>query len=270
MGGREVDKAGPDVTVDPHERYRRQIKLIGEQGQEKLKNSTVFIAGIGGLGGTAAIYLAAAGIGKLIIAHEGTVALPDLNRQILMDSRRIGEERVALAVENLRRINPNVIIEAYPERIRYERAKAWVESSDIVVDARYDFLERYALNKACVDWNKPMVEAAMYGFEVSITTIWPGKTACLNCIYPEQSYSWEPYGFPVLGATSGIAGAVAAIEVIKVITGIGKPYFNEMHRFDTLHFHSYTVSFKRNERCSHCGEKEGESYESVYERFARR
>lgn len=97
----------PSITekknIDSYDRYSRQLKLLGTEGQQRLKNAAVFIAGIGGLGGTAAIYLAAAGIGKLIIAHEGNIVLPDLNRQILMDSKKIGEERVLCAVESLKK-----------------------------------------------------------------------------------------------------------------------------------------------------------------------
>lgn len=244
--------SGQSPASDSRLRYSRQLKLLGEEGQRKLQEATVFIAGIGGLGGTAAIYLAAAGIGRLILAHEGNIALPDLNRQILMDSSKVGEERIACAVESLKRINPNVTIEGYPEKISYDRARKWVDSSDVVVDARYDFPERYELNRLCVDCGKPMVEAAMYGFEVSLTTIAPGITPCLACIHPEQNQVWEPFGFPVLGATSGIAGCLAAIEAIKLITGIGTPYFNILYRIDTLNWSTYKVKVKRNPNCLHC------------------
>ncbi len=245
-----------ETAFEPSARFSRQLQLLGTEGQRKLNDSTVFIAGIGGLGGTAAIYLAAAGIGKLIIAHEGQISLPDLNRQILMDNSKVGETRIDCAVESLKRINPEVCVEAYPERIHYERAKIWVQSADIVIDARYDFPERYELNRLCVDYGKPMVEAAMYGMEISLTTIVPGKTPCLACIYPDQNHPWEPLGFPVLGATSGIAGCLAAIESIKLISGIGTPYANKLYRIDTLNFSAYSVSIKRNSNCNCCSGKE--------------
>lgn len=237
------------------QRFSRQLQLIGVEGQQKLKEATVFIAGIGGLGGTAATYLTAAGIGKLIIAHEGVITLPDLNRQILMDSNKIGQERISSAIEQLKRINPNVEIEAYAEKIEYEKASPLIARSDIVVDARYDFPERYTLNKICVDQKKVMVEAAMNSFEISLTTIKPHETACLACIYPNRDEKWEPFGFPVLGATSGVAGCLAAIEVIKVLTGIGVPYYNKLFRFDTLHFHSHTFYLKHDPFCIHCGNR---------------
>ncbi|MGP7816679.1 HesA/MoeB/ThiF family protein [Niallia sp. 01092] len=245
-------------SQDVSNRYSRQLKLLGKEGQQKLKNTTVFIAGIGGLGGTTAIYLAAAGVGKLIIAHEGNIVLPDLNRQILMDSEKLGTERIPCAIESLKRINPEVEIEAYSHKITYESSYSLVEAADVVVDARYDPPERYALNQLCVDIGKPMVEAAMSGFEISLTTIKPNETACLACIFPERDKSWEPLGFPVLGATSGIAGCLAAIEVTKIVTGIGEPYYNKLFRLDSLQFQSSIFSLKRNPSCKHCATKKEE------------
>ncbi|MDQ0086685.1 molybdopterin/thiamine biosynthesis adenylyltransferase [Paenibacillus anaericanus] len=244
---------GHGIAEMEQARFTRQIKLVGKDGQRKLQEATVMIAGIGGLGGTAAIYLAAAGIGRLILAHEGEIALPDLNRQILMDSSRVGEQRMETAIGQLQRLNPDVCIEGYPLRISYETARPWVESADIVIDARYDFPERYVLNSLCVDCRKPMVESAMYGFELSLTTVVPGETPCLTCIYPHQTSEWEPLGFPVLGATSGIAGCLAAMEAIKYITGIGEPFLGVMYRMNTLNLQSYTFGLQRDPNCNCCG-----------------
>lgn len=244
---------GDMIGCQEKERFTRQLKLLGEQGQLKLEQATVMVAGIGGLGGTAAIYLAAAGIGRLILAHEGVVQWPDLNRQILMDASRIGESRIESAMEQIRRLNPKVRLEGHPQKIEYAAAMPWIRAADIVIDARYDFPERYELNRLCVDCRKPMVEAAMYGFELSLTTIMPGVTPCLSCIYPHGSAEWEPFGFPVLGATSGIAGCLAAIEAIKCLTGIGKPSLGIMHRLNTLTMESSSFRLRRNPECSCCG-----------------
>ncbi|AIQ65218.1 protein hesA [Paenibacillus stellifer] len=236
------------------ERYARQLKLLGEDGQKALKEATVMIAGIGGLGGTAAIYLAAAGIGRLILTHEGKILLPDLNRQILMDSDHLGEERMSTAIRHLQRLNPEVEIEGYNAKIEGGNAKPWVEKADIVIDARYDFPERYELNRVCVEAGKPMVEAAMYGYEISLTTMVPGETPCLECLYPGNQPQWEPFGFPVLGATSGIAGCLAALEAVKWITRVGTTYTGIMHRFNSLDFTTYSVRLTRNPNCACCGE----------------
>lgn len=237
------------------ERYTRQLGMLGEDGQRKMQEATVFVAGIGGLGGTAALYLAAAGIGKLILAHEGIIALPDLNRQILMEHDKVGEGRISSAIESIHRLNPHVEIEAYPAKIEYEPAKRWIQPADIVIDARYDFPERYELNRACSHMGKPMVEAAMYGFEISLTTIIPGTTPCLACMYPQGDNAWKPLGFPVLGAVSGIAGCMAALEAVKWITGIGDLHTNRMIRLNSLDMTQNTISLEGIPACPDCAER---------------
>lgn len=236
------------------ERYARQLKLLGEDGQKALKEATVLVAGVGGLGGTAALYLAAAGVGRLILAHEGVIVPPDLNRQILMDTGHLGQERMSTAVARLKQLNPLVEIEGHNARIEPHTAAPWVEAADIVIDARYDFPERYALNRLCVELDTPMVEAAMYGFEISLTTVIPGLTPCLECLYPDLQPEWEPLGFPVLGATAGMAGCLAALEAVKWITGVGTTYAGVMHRFSSLDFACYSVRIARNPNCACCGE----------------
>lgn len=236
------------------ERYARQLKLLGEDGQKALKEATVLVAGIGGLGGTAALYLAAAGVGRLILAHEGVIVPPDLNRQILMDTGHLGQERMSTAVARLKQLNPHVEIEGHNARIEPHTAAPWVAAADIVIDARYDFPERYALNRLCVELNTPMVEAAMYGYEISLTTVIPGLTPCLECLYPDVEPEWEPLGFPVLGATAGMAGCLAALEAVKWITGVGTTYAGVMHRFSSLDFACYSVRIARNPNCACCGE----------------
>ena len=251
----EADRYSRQMKVPQEaDRYSRQMKLLGTSGQELLRNATVLVAGVGGLGGTAALYLAAAGVGKLILAHEGVVVLPDLNRQILMSDDKVGEDRVSTAAESLRRLNPEVEVEIHAERIQYERSKAWVEAAHIVVDARYDFPERYELNRLCRDYGKPMVEAAMYGYEISLTTIVPGSTPCLECLYPSPG-AWEPLGFPVLGAVSGMAGCMAAMEVVKWVTGIGKVSSNVLLRLDAVTNTSYQVELSEVPKCPACKAK---------------
>ncbi|WP_340025477.1 HesA/MoeB/ThiF family protein [Paenibacillus sp. FSL K6-1096] len=246
-----MEQLAGDVEL---KRYARQLKLLGEDGQKALKEATVLVAGVGGLGGTAALYLAAAGVGRLILAHEGVIVPPDLNRQILMDTGHLGQERMSTAVARLKQLNPHVEIEGHNARIEPHTAAPWVEAADIVIDARYDFPERYALNRLCVELDTPMVEAAMYGYEISLTTVIPGLTPCLECLYPDVQPEWEPLGFPVLGATSGMAGCLAALEAVKWITGVGTTYAGVMHRFSSLDFACYSVRIARNPNCACCGE----------------
>ncbi|TAF28718.1 MAG: HesA/MoeB/ThiF family protein, partial [Oscillatoriales cyanobacterium] len=177
-----------NLTLKELERYRRQIMLpgFGEEAQLKLKNSTVLVTGVGGLGATAALYLAVAGVGKLILLRGGELRLDDMNRQILMTDDWVGQPRVFKAQATLEAINPDVDIEAICEYVTEENVDALVRSADIVLDCAHNFTERDLLNTACVRWGKPMVEAAMNDMEAYLTTIVPGLTPCLSCIFPEK------------------------------------------------------------------------------------
>jgi molybdopterin-synthase adenylyltransferase len=243
------------------ERYRRQLMLQGFtlEHQERLKNSTALIAGIGGLGGTAALYLAVAGIGKMKLAHYGRLTRSNLNRQILMRHDWIGKTRVELATKTLRDINPDVAIEAYDERTEDNNIDRLLEGVDIAISARPNFHERRVLNEACVRDGTPMVEAAMNGMEGYLFNIVPDEGPCLNCLYPEDDPSWEELGFPVLGAVSGMLGCLMAIEAIKLLTGYGRPMASEMLIFNTFDMEFRKVKIRRDRGCRICGEKNADA-----------
>ncbi|OKH24457.1 protein hesA [Hydrococcus rivularis NIES-593] len=221
------------LTPQELERYSRQIMLpgFGEEGQTALKNSTALVTGVGGLGGTVALYLAVAGIGKLILVRGGEVRLDDMNRQILMTDDWVGKPRVHKAKETLAKINPHIEIEAIPEYVTSQNVDSLVKQADIAIDCAFNFEERDLLNDACVRWNKPMVETAMNGMEAYLTTIIPGKTPCLSCIFPEKP-QWDRWGFGVLGAVSGTLACLAALEAIKLITGLDKPLLGQLLTMD--------------------------------------
>ncbi len=217
------------LTDEEKARYEWQIWTpdIGEAGQEKLKSASVLVSRLGGVGGTVAYYLAAAGIGKLVLAHGGNVKPSDLNRQLLMTTDWLGQPRSESAPRRLRELNPNVEIITVSENINEENVDALVEQVDLVVDAAPLFSERFAMNRACVEQQKPLVESAMFDFDAQLTTIVPGKTPCLACIYPEDPPHWKRE-FPVFGAVSGTIAAMAAVEVIKYFTGVGETLQGEM------------------------------------------
>jgi molybdopterin/thiamine biosynthesis adenylyltransferase len=243
------------------ERYRRQLMLQGFtlEHQERLKNSTALIAGIGGLGGTAALYLAVAGIGKMKLAHFGRLTRSNLNRQILMRHDWIGKTRVELATKTLRDINPDVAIEIYDERTEDKNIDRLLGGVDIAISARPNFQERRVLNEACVREGIPMVEAAMNGMEGYLFNIVPDEGPCLNCLYPEDDPSWEELGFPVLGAVSGMLGCLMAIEAIKLLTGYGRPMASEMLIFNTFDMEFRKVKIRRDRGCRICGEKNSDA-----------
>ena len=218
-----------NLTSHDLERYSWQLDVpgFGEEGQRKLMGSTVLVTRCGGVGGTAALELAAAGVGHIILAHAGALRLDDLNRQLLMTTEHIGKPRIASAARRLRELNPNVEVTTIAENATPENAARLVEKADLVIDAAPLFSERYALNRACVAAGKPLVEVAMYAMELTLTTILPGKTPCLECIFPENP-AWWLRRFPVFGAVAGTAGCLAAMEAIKVLSGIGEPLAGTM------------------------------------------
>jgi len=242
------------LTHMERERYRRQLMLRGftPDHQRWLRNSTALVAGIGGLGGTAALYLAAAGVGRLILVHSGNLTLSNMNRQILMKNGQVGKSRVAQAKKTIQEMNPDVDIEVRDERITDDNIGLLLRPAKIVLSARPNFNERRILNRACIEAGVPMVEAAMNGMEGYIFNVIPRVAACLHCVYPEDDPSWEELGFPVLGAVSGMLGCMMAIEAIKLLTGYGKPLFSEMLVFNTLDMEFRKVKIPRDNHCQVC------------------
>ncbi|MFH0921190.1 MAG: HesA/MoeB/ThiF family protein [Fibrobacterota bacterium] len=235
-------------------RYDWQLSVsgFGEKGQEKLKASTVLISRVGGLGGLVAYELAAAGIGRLILAHGGNLKVDDLNRQLLMTSDWIGKPRVECAARRLKELNPEIDIVAVPQNISEGNAHDLVSQADLIVDCAPLFEERFAMNHEAVKQNKPMIDCAMFNLEAQITTILPGRTPCLRCLFPENPPAWKRR-FPVFGAVSGTVGCIGAMESIKVLTGFGAPLFNQLLCFDLETMLIRTMKIKRNPACPECG-----------------
>lgn len=255
MAVRQADLGVRAEGRDPWERYARQLLLPGfDDGvQRRLRQATALVAGVGGLGGPAALYLAAAGIGRLILLHPGDLELPDLNRQVLMEPGQVGRPRVAGAQSFLRRFNPEVAVVAVPEPVDEVRISRWLSQADVALDCRHNFPERYALNRACVRAGKPLVEAAMDGMEAYLTTVIPGRTPCLACLYPDAPPGWDPLGFAVIGAVPGSLGALAALEAIKVVTGWGRPLAGRMLVMDQGEMEFRTLRVRRLPGCPVCG-----------------
>jgi molybdopterin/thiamine biosynthesis adenylyltransferase len=221
------------LTSQELERYRRQIMLpgFGEAAQQRLKNATVLVTGVGGLGGTTALYLAVAGVGKLILVRGGDLRLDDMNRQVLMSHDWVGKPRVFKAQSTLQSINPDVEVIAIDDYITPQNVATLVQSADLALDCAHNFTERDLLNAACVQQGKPMVEAAMNDMEAYLTTILPGRTPCLTCLFPEKP-DWDKRGFGVLGAVSGTLACLAALEAIKVLAQFGQPLYAQLLTMD--------------------------------------
>jgi len=250
-----ADRDVVELTETDRKKYARQMILpgFGEGAQRKLKNSAALVTRAGGLGGPAALYLAVAGIGKLVVAHGGDLTWSNLNRQILMAADWVGRPRAAKIEEAIRRMNPDVDLTVIPEDANAENAQEWVAGVDIVCDCPPTFAERYALNEAIVAQGKPMVEAAMNGMESHLTVIVPGQTPCLRCLYPEESEWWSGKTFPVLGALSGALGCFTAIEAIKMLTGYGEPLVGTLLTFDAETHDYRKFKVRRRPDCPVCG-----------------
>ena len=245
----------PELTADERSRYEWQlwVRDFGEEGQRRLKNATVLVSRIGGVGGSAAMQLAAAGIGRLILAHAGDVRLNDLNRQLLMTTDGIGQPRVASAARRLRELNPHVEIETVAENVNDSNAAELVGRCDVVVSAAPLFAERLLMNREAVRQQKPLVDSAMYELEGRLTTIVPGQTPCLSCLYPEPPPNWKRE-FPVFAAVSSTVGSLAAMEVIKLIAGVGEPLAGRLLTFDLRDMTFRTVPIARQSDCPVCGD----------------
>ena len=243
----------PELSDEERAIYEWQmwVEGVGEEGQRKLKGASVFISRVGGLGGVVAQELAAAGVGRLILAHAGNLKPSDLNRQILQTHDHLGKPRMENLIRRLRALNPRCDVTGHAENVNEENAARLIHEADIVVDAAPMFQERLALNRAAMTLGKPMVECSMHGLTAQCTTFLPGHTGCLECLVHRVPPEWTRQ-FPVLGAVSGTVGCLGAMEVIKLVTGIGSPLAGEMlaMELDVMRFRR--VKLTRREDCPVC------------------
>lgn len=248
--------ADPPPELDPEDRAQAEWQIpvdgFGESGQQRLKAASVLVSRVGGLGGNVALQLAAAGIGRLVLAHGGVLRPSDLNRQILMSHAGLGHPRLPAAAERLRMLNPRVAIQSVPENVSAANVRSLVSSADLVVDCAPLFEERYLLNRECRLQRKPMVECAVYGLELHLTLFVPGETGCLRCLYPESSTTWTRR-FPVFGAVAATAGGLAAMEAIQCLAGMGPGLRGRLFTLDLRRHSVTTVRIRRVPGCPDCG-----------------
>ena len=232
------------------ERYKRQMMLFGDEGQERLKKAHIFIAGAGGLGSPASLYLAVAGIGTLTVVDRDVVDQSNLNRQILHNDRDIGRKKTESAEEKLHAINPDIKIRAVDNTIEEKNASGLVGTADGIVDAMDNYPTRYLLNDIAIRKKIPLFHGAICGFYGQATTVIPGKTACLACIFPKAP---PKEVFPVVGVTPGIIGMVQATEVLKYLLVSGELLTNRLFIWDGMQAHAEEICMERDPRCAACG-----------------
>lgn len=239
------------------ERYQRQVKLWGEEGQGKISKASVLVAGVGGLGSTAAMQLAAIGVGKLRIADRDIVDLANLHRQPLYTERDVDRSKVEVAKERLEEINPSIKVEAVPLFIGEDNARGVVRGVDVVVDGLDNFQPRYALNRACIKKKIPFVFAGALKSWANISTFAPGKGPCLECVFSGLDGA-EMVTCETAGVHPSIMGLAANIQVhqtTQLLVG-EKPSLEGKILYVNLNSMDFElVDISRNKECPACSPK---------------
>jgi molybdopterin/thiamine biosynthesis adenylyltransferase len=235
------------------ERYDRQIGpgVLTPEAQARLKRSAVLVTRAGGMGGPAALCLTMAGVGRVIIAHGGTMISPDLNRQVLGSEEVLGKPRAPHFGEYLQSMNRFVAVEALDHEPDDAEAAELAGRVDLIVSCPPTFEERLRLNRAAVRAGIPLVDAAQWGMSGTLVAVDPGRTACLECIYPEQPEFEEL--FPVVGGISSAIGSLASLEAIKILSRTGEPLFGRLWMIDSYRAKSAMIDLARNPDCPCCG-----------------
>jgi molybdopterin/thiamine biosynthesis adenylyltransferase len=240
-----------DEEVD---RYARQLVLseIGGPGQQALKRARVLIVGLGGVGAPAALYLAAAGVGTLGLIDDDTVALSNLQRQIIFTTADAERAKVEAGADQLAALNPHVAIEPFAERLTPANARALIERFDVVLDGTDDFETRFAVNAACVTAGRPLVSGALGRWNGQVGVF--ASRPCYQCLVPESPPDAETCArVGVVGALAGVIGAMAALEAIKLITGAGEPLTGRLMLYDGLAGTSRVARVAADPTCPVCG-----------------
>ena len=203
------------------ERYRRQMPLIGEEGQKKLSQASVFIAGVGGLGSPVAMYLAAAGVGHITLLDSDVVDETNLNRQFLHGSKDTGREKVKSAAEKLRLFNPNIVVTEKAKRLTADNVSDVVGDCQIIADALDNNETRQILARFAQETNRPIFHGAVSGWYGQFAAFLPKSGSCYFCAFPEDEKKINAEPFPIIGTTAGVLGTIEANAIVKYI--VGKP-----------------------------------------------
>ena len=238
-------------------RYSRQIMLpqIDIDGQQKLLAASVLIVGAGGLGSPAAIYLAAGGVGNIVIYDNDVVDLSNLQRQIAHHTSDIGTDKVISTRQTLNQLNPDVKIRAVKQRLEGEQLELEVSQADVVLDCSDNFSTRFAINGACVKQQTPLVSGAAIRFEGQVTVFTPGENSspCYNCLYNsdgEELLNCATNG--VIAPVTGVVGSIQALEAMKLIMNIGETLTGRLLLLDGLTMEWNAMKLKKNPNCPTC------------------
>jgi adenylyltransferase/sulfurtransferase len=256
-----VAKNGHDQELSHEEirRYSRHLIVpeVGMDGQKKLKSSSVLLIGAGGLGSPLALYLAAAGVGRIGLVDFDVVDESNLQRQVIHGTSAVGTSKLESARARILDINPNVQVDAYEVPLTSENALELFAPYDVIVDGTDNFPTRYLVNDACVLLGKPNVYGSIFRFEGQASVFWSGHGPCYRCLYPEP----PPPGLVpscaeggVLGILPGTIGTIQATETIKLLLGIGEPLVGRLLLYDALKMRFRELKLRKDPGCPVCGE----------------
>lgn len=245
-----------NITININ-RYQRNIsiKQIGEKGQIAINNAKVLIVGLGGLGSSAAYYLAAAGVGTIGLMDSDKVELSNLQRQILHDVSDIGKEKIQSAVESLKAFNPELKYNLYNMRLDESNAYEILSQYDAVIEGTDNFESMFLINDICVKNNIPFATAGILSLSGQALFVVPGKSPCLRCVIPEIPETPTTFELGVLGTLPGILGCIEAMDIIRWIVGMWKPLKDDkgpLHNIDGENMRFNTIQISRAKNCKCC------------------
>jgi molybdopterin/thiamine biosynthesis adenylyltransferase/rhodanese-related sulfurtransferase len=247
------------LTHEEIRRYSRHLIMpqVGMAGQRRLKAASVLIVGLGGLGSPQAMYLAAAGVGRLGLVDYDTVSFSNLQRQVIHGTGGVGRPKLESAAERIRDLNPNVRIDTYPVLLTSENALDILAPYDVIVDGTDNFPTRYLLNDACVLLGKPNVYGSIFRFDGQAAVFHASEGPCYRCLFPQP----PPPGLVpscaeggVLGVLPGVIGTIQATEAIKLVLGVGETLIGRLLLYDGLAMTFDFVKLRKNPKCPVCGE----------------
>jgi len=249
-----------ELTREEIARYSRHLIMpeVTIEGQRKLKQGSVLLVGAGGLGSPAALYLAAAGVGRIGILDFDVVDESNLQRQVLHDTSWVGKPKLESARARLSALNPHVAIETHATALDTGNALRILAGYDVVVDGTDNFETRYLTNDACYLLKKPNVYGSIFRFEGQASVFWPDRGPCYRCLYPEP----PPPGLVpscaeggVLGILPGVVGGIQATEALKILLGVGEPLVGRLLLYDALAMSFEELRLRRDPKCPLCGDE---------------
>ena len=263
---------GPMLSEAEAQRYSRHLLLpeIGEEGQAALKGASALVVGVGGLGVSAAVQLAAAGVGRIGLLDEDVVEASNLQRQFIFTEGDVGKKKAEVAGERLRQVNPNVHVAVYDARLNSANALDYIGAYDIVIDATDNLPSRYLISDACVLLSKPDVYASAQAFDGQLSVFYPPSGPCYRCLHPVPPppgsvRSCAETG--VLSAVPSVLGTLQAIQAIDLILKKGSPLVARVLVFSAVDSSFDEVKIKKDEACAACGPKATLSALIDYEEF---